>query len=149
MTWITPARSSDYAALAQLMYHTIRIGARAYTVPERAVWMAKIPGGRRWRARLDAMDVYVARSSKGPLGFVAMTRTGYVDFAYVSPTAQRRGVFRGLLGVLQSAHPGLPMTTHASLHAQPAFAAVGFTVVHHEVVRRQGQRLKRAFMARA
>jgi len=148
MTWITPARDADYRALGQLMYHTVRNGALAYNVPQRAAWMPQVPAGPQWHARLSKMDVLIARSIFGPLGFVGMTRQGYVDFAYVSSTAQRRGIFWDLMQALTDRHPGSPMTTHASLHAQPAFAKLGFKVKHHGVIRRRGQRLHRAFMAR-
>ena len=36
--------------------------------------------------------------------------------------------------------------THASLMAQPAFAALGFAVIQHETVARAGQTLSRAQM---
>lgn len=94
------------------------------------------------------MDVRVVRGLNGPVAFVAMTRAGYVDFAYVAPTARGRGYFRRLMETLSDDYPDQAMTTHASLHAQPAFAAVGFRVVYLETVLRQGQRLRRAFMAR-
>lgn len=146
MTWITKGRAADYPVLGQVMFHTVRTSATAYTMPERAAWMPHVPGGMTWARRLSRMQVYVARGSRGVLGFTAVTRAGYVDFAYVIPKAQGRGVFRDLMTRLIAERPGVTLTTHASLQAQPAFQALGFTTQHHEIVRRKSQRLRRAFM---
>ena len=147
MICVTPARRSDYCGLGQLMYHTIQRGAFAYSVPERHAWCPKAPRGKRWNRRLDQMQVFVARSPGGLLGFVAIRDDGYIDFAYVRVSAQRRGVFRALMKAVCAECPNLTLSTHASLHAQPAFAAMGFSVVAHEFVRRSGQRLRRAYMS--
>lgn len=148
MVTITPARPADIDPLGRLMFDAIRSGATLYSVQQRAAWIPSVPSGKRWHARLRHMHVFVARSPTGLLGFAAMTSTGYVDFAYVRKTARGRGVFKALLEQLTALDPQRVMTTHASLHAQPAFRAVGFRVVHHEHVRRNGQRLDRAFMRR-
>ncbi len=149
MTLITDIAPHEANALGRVFYDAVRDGARAYTVPQRAAWMPSVPKGRKWFGRLVKMDVIVARQTCGPVGFVAMKPDGYVDFAYLLGTAQGRGIFRHMMNALMNRHPSLPMSTHASLHAQPAFSALGFSIVHHEVVIRNGQRLPRAFMTRA
>lgn len=148
MTRVSKGSMRDANALGKMMYHAIRHGAVAYTVPQRAAWAPAPPKGRNWHLRLSRMDVRIVRGLRGPMGFVAMTPAGYVDFAYVAPQAQGRGYFRALIEDLIRDYPDLPMTTHASLHARPAFAALGFRVVYPETVLRQGQRLRRTFMAR-
>jgi GNAT superfamily N-acetyltransferase len=106
--------------------------------------MPKAPDTARFAKRLNAMQVWVARDLSGPVGFVGMRRDGYVDLAFLLAHGQGRGIFRALMERLGPE----ACATHASLHAQPAFAALGFRVAHHEYVRRQGQRLRRAYMLR-
>ena len=100
----------------------------------------------RFARRLSRCEVWVARGCQGPEGFVAIRRDGYVDVAFVLPQAQGRGLFRRL--VTRATAGKATCRTHASLCAQPAFAALGFEVVRHEIVHQRGQRLRRAEMRR-
>lgn len=136
---------ADAPALARVMYLSVRMGARRYSVAERAAWMPKPPNPARFAKRLAGQEVWVLRSSQGPLGFVGMTDGGYVDLAFLLPQAKGRGAFQMLM---QRLGPQA-RTTHASLHAEPAFHRAGFRVVQRETVIRNGQRLRRAFMRRA
>ena len=102
-----------------------------------------------WAKRLEAQTVWVALSDTSPVGFITLAKGGYIDFAYVHGRAQGQGVFSTLLAALQdearaSALPRL--WTHASLLAEPAFAAHGFHVTERETVTRADQMLARAKM---
>lgn len=149
MMWVTRAVPGESGALGQLMFRAIRDGATLYTPAQRAAWAPKPFRGRNWTQKLARQKVWVARGTHGPVGIVTLRRDGYVDLAFVLKTAQRKGVFRTLMAALEADHDGAGLSTHASLHAQPAFAAVGFNVVHHETVRARGQRLRRAFMTKS
>lgn len=141
---VTKGRPSDAPYLADLMFQTIRQGKALYTQPQRRGWAPERPPSGRFAKRLKGQNVWVARGYRGPVGFMTVDASGYIDFAYVHPTAQGRGVTRQLFQHVAK-QPG-SLTTHASLHAQPVFARFGFAVVRHEVVLRHGQRLQRAFM---
>lgn len=74
---------------------------------------------------------------------------GYIDFAYIRPTAQGTGLFRKLFDWIEnhSLERGDDrMWTHASLMAQPAFTAMGFAVVEHQIVNIGGESFDRAEM---
>lgn len=148
MTWVTRAHHSEYDALGRVMFRAIREGATLYTPAQRAAWAPKPYHGRKWARKLASQTVWVARGTQGPVGLVTLRRDGYVDLAFVLRTAQGKGVFRALMTALEENDSGDTFSTHASLHAQPAFASLGFTVVHHETVRARRQRLKRAFMTK-
>ncbi len=76
---------------------------------------------------------------------------GYVDFAYIRPGAQGSGLFRQLFEAVldrAKAQGDTELSTHASLMAQPAFAAMGFEIDYHETVEVDGQSLPRARMTK-
>ena len=83
------------------------------------------------------------------MGFMTIEPGGYVDFAYIRPSAQGSGLFRRLFAeVMKRAEAAgeTELSTHASLMAQPAFAAMGFKIDFHETVEVDGQKLARARM---
>ncbi|MEL6450420.1 MAG: GNAT family N-acetyltransferase [Pseudomonadota bacterium] len=135
-------------ALGRLMFRAIRAGASAYTPAQRTAWCAAPPAGAAWHAKLSKQAVRVAETHGVPVGL--MTRAGaYIDLAYVLPDWQGRGVFSALYARLESearAEACNRLWVHASLMAQPAFAAKGFRVIRHEMVPRAGQMLPRAEM---
>jgi len=135
--------------LGAVMFSAIHEGASLYTAAQRAAWLPAPNGGSAWAERLDAQTVWLALTDALPVGFVTLASGGYIDFAYVRADAQGRGVFSTLLATLEdearvSALPRL--WTHASLMAEPAFAARGFHVTRRETVTRADQSLARAEM---
>ncbi len=149
MTWVSRSHPRDTAALGRLMYRSVRDGATAYSKRERAAWMPARRTGRAWARRLAGQQIWVARRVAGPVGFLSLRRDHYVDLAFVAPEAIGQGVFSAMMRVLLDAAGDRALKTHASLHAQAAFAAHGFQVVHHETKLVRGQRLRRAEMIRA
>ncbi|WP_147110246.1 GNAT family N-acetyltransferase [Tateyamaria sp. syn59] len=135
-------------ALGRVMFRAIREGPSAYTEAQRAAWCAAPHAGEAWARKLAAQDVVVAEAQGAPVGFV--TRVGaYVDLAFVLPEWQGRGVFSALCARTEhdARAAGLHrLRVHASLMAQPAFAARGFRLIRHETVERHGQTSDRAEM---
>ncbi|WP_428543132.1 GNAT family N-acetyltransferase [Profundibacter sp.] len=146
MRWATPA---DYAELGKVMYDAVRHGSSAYSEAQRQAWVPLPRDGADWHTRLAGQDILVYEDGRQITGFISLTPLGYIDFAYVRPAAQGMGLFRNLYtGIETHAQEcGIThLTTHASLMAQPAFAAVGFKVVQHEEVQIRGEVFKRAKM---
>ena len=135
-------------ALGRIMFRAIHDGPSAYSEAQKQAWCALPPEGADWAARLAPMQVRVAEAYGAPVGFLA--RDGaYVDFTYVLPDWQGRGVVSALYARTEddARAAGLRrLWVHASLMAQPVFAAKGFTVVRHERVERFGEFLDRAEM---
>ncbi|MEP5633114.1 MAG: GNAT family N-acetyltransferase [Tateyamaria sp.] len=149
MIEIGKMRRGEADALGHVMWDAIHNTAGGYTVAERHAWCAAPNGGPAWAARLAAQTIWVARRGDAPCAFVTLADQGYVEFTYVQSNAQGLGLFRRLMDALEveaCANGARHLWTHASLMAQPAFAAIGFHVIHHETVARGDQMLKRAQM---
>lgn len=143
------AEPADYDALGALMYDAIRNGPTQYTKAQSLAWAPAPRHGPDWRKRLSPKYVLLAEDAGTVSGFMTLEPGGYIDFAYIRPEAQGTGLFRALferLLVRATAAGETELSTHASLMAQPAFAAIGFSVDHHETVEIDGQTLARARM---
>ena len=146
MRWAIPA---DYVELGKVMYDAVRNGPSAYSVAQRQAWVPAPRDGPDWQARLSGQDIRLSEDGGEITGFVSLMPDGYVDFAYIRPAMQGKGLFRKLYMKIEirAQERGIThLTTHASLMAQPAFAAVGFKVVQHEEVQIRGEVFKRAKM---
>ena len=144
-----PAVLSDYDALGAVMFDAIHNGPTKYTAAQSDAWAPVPRSGPDWAARLAEQHIVVAEQGAEIAGFMSIKPGGYVDFAYIRPSAQGTGLFRKLFEtVLDQAHAQgeTELSTHASLMAQPAFAAMGFEIDHHETVEVSGQSLARARM---
>ena len=145
---IRHAITGEEDALGRIMFDAIHAGPSAYTPAQKSAWAATPPCGANWAARLAPMDVHVAEAHGAPVGFMARQET-YVDFTFVLPDWQGRGVFAALFARTEAAARAAGLRrlwVHASLMAQPAFAARGFHVIRHETVPRNGETLDRAEM---
>ena len=143
------AQSDDYDVLGELMFDAIHNGPTHYTQAQSNAWAPIPKRGAEWAARLDKQHVILVESGLNVLGFMSIDPGGYIDFAYIRPSAQGRGLFRMLFEAVvkqANAQGNTELSTHASLMAQPAFAAMGFTIDYHEEVAVNGQSLPRARM---
>lgn len=149
LNWATP---TDYDALADIVFDAVRNGPSLYTDAQRAAWVPVRRGGEEWAARLKAQVIAIARDETHAVGFMSLAREGYIDFAFIRPEAQGTGMFRRLFDMIEDkarATNEARLWSHASLMAQPAFAAVGFTIIEHQVVQNGDQHFDRAMMEKA
>lgn len=144
------ARAQDADNLGQVFYAAVREGPSPYTEAQRAAWMDQPPQGADWAAHLAPLEVAVAEDHKGAaIGFMSVEPGGYIDRAFILPAHHGTGVFRKLYDHIEgwARNAGeARLWTHASLMAQPAFRAMGFSIIHHETVERNGESLTRAKM---
>jgi putative acetyltransferase len=146
LTWATP---TDHAELADVMFDAVRNGQSKYTSAQRAAWVPERRAGVEWESRLAAKDIIIGRDGDRIAGFMSIEGGGYIDFAFIRPDAQGSGLFRRLFGMVEArarAANDARLWVHASLMAQPAFAAVGFSVVEHQNVQIGDQIFQRAMM---
>lgn len=149
LSWAT---SADYDDLADAMFDAVRNGPSKYTEAQRAKWVHERRSGEEWEARLARQVIAVARDETRIAGFMSLEPGGYIDFAYIRPEAQGTGLFRRLFVQIKGqarAQGEKRLWVHASLMAEPAFAAVGFEVVEREVVRIGDEHFERAKMEKA
>lgn len=147
MEWVLRwAGEGDYEALADVMFDAVRSGDSPYNERQRAAWMPVRRSGRDWTDRLSTQNIILAEAGGDILGFMSLAAIGYIDFAYIRPEAQRKGLFRQFLEqiVEKARSAGEPLfRVHASLSAEPAFSALGFRVRKREEVVMGAERLKR------
>lgn len=146
---IRRGETSDHAALADIFHESVRDGATLYSDAQRIAWSPAQPEMADWSAKLGAQTVFVAEAGGKPVGFLTLMPDGEVDLAYIHPSHKSKGLFRRLYDPLeaQAREAGLKaLTTHASLHAHPAFLAVGFEVTEEEHVARNGETFQRFAM---
>lgn len=143
------ATAADHAALGQVMFDAVRHSASPYTPAQKEAWVPEARSGPEWDARLAAQTVLVATQGDEIVGFMSLAAEGYIDFACIRPAAQGQGLFRRLFDQIEALarERGEPrLSTHASLMAQPAFAAMGFVTTQPETVEVRGQSLDRFAM---
>lgn len=131
------ANTADYSELADVMFDAVRNGRSAYTDAQRRAWVPERRYGSAWSARLDEQIIVVGENEGGVVGFMTLANTGYIDLAYIRPHAQGKGLFRKLFTAIdtQSRLRGdSRLWVHASIMAQPAFTAMGFTIVERQTV---------------
>lgn len=139
----------DFASLAALLFEAVH-AANLYTTAQRQAWSPAPRSADNMAERLAGQAVFLAETADRTLaGFMTLKDGTYVDFAYVRPVFQGRGLFRRLhepLEWLARSAWTANLSTHASLHARPAFAALGYAVSAPETVSQSGQWLPRFHM---
>ena len=146
------ATPDDYDALGEVMFDAIHNGPTQYTDAQSKAWAPLPRSGAEWANRLTGKTLILAEHGTRILGFMSIEPGGYVDFAYIRPEGQGSGLFRRLFQEVETrakAAGETELSTHASLMAQPAFAAMGFEIDFHETVEVDDQQLDRARMAKA
>lgn len=146
---IRRATPEDAAELARVFHTAVREGPSFYNQTQRAAWAPHVPQTTAFAARLASMHVVVAEAQREIVGFMAMDPTGYIDLVFIVALARGRGAFRQMYGRVEreARATGLHcLWTHASLMAEPAFRAMGFSVIQRQIVERGGETLPRAQM---
>ncbi|MFL9842149.1 GNAT family N-acetyltransferase [Sphingomonas sp. ST-64] len=106
-------------------------------------------GGPEWDVRLGRQTILLGEDETGLRGLMSIDPAGYIDLAFIHPSAQGSGLFRALYQQIeaQALARGTPvLNVHASRMALGAFTAVGFETVEREVVAIADQSLERFAM---
>lgn len=136
--WATDA---DYDQLGEVMFDAVHNGRSAYSDAQRAAWTPEPRSGEAWATRLGVQLIILQENGAQVNGFISLGQGGHIDLAFIRPTAQGTGLFRRLYQRLErraAENKEQRLWTHASLMAQPAFFAVGFTIVKRETVEISG-----------
>ncbi len=143
---IRRASIDDYDAIADVMFDAVRNGRSQYSQEQRQAWVPNRRSGSAWIERLNSQTIFAAESSGQIFGFMSLAKNGYIDLAFIRPSAQGTGLFRRLFEAVEdlAKQTGeLRLWVHASLMAQPAFTAVGFRILRNEMIEVGGQLLQR------
>lgn len=128
------------------MFDAVRNGDSPYDEQQRRAWLPAPQAGREWEDRLSSQDIIIAEMDGQAVGFMSLAGEGYIDFAYIRPQAQHSGLFRQMFERIEDRaleRGDRRLWVHASLMAQPAFAAVGFATVRSESVQLGTEQLQR------
>ena len=131
------ADQADYAGLAEVMFDAVRNGRSAYSQAQRKAWVPEHRSGTEWSGRLDEQLVLIGESDGEVVGFMSLAEGGYIDLAFIRPRFQGTGLFGQLLTKIkeQSFTRGdVKLWVHASIMAEPAFTAAGFSIVERQTV---------------
>ncbi|EDL47956.1 hypothetical protein [Erythrobacter sp. SD-21] len=97
------ACEQDYEILADIMFDAVRHGPSKYDEAQREAWVPERRSGASWDKRLARQDIAMAHRNDGAtLGFMSLDASGYIDFAYIRPEAQGRGLFRILYDAIEA-----------------------------------------------
>lgn len=144
---IRPLAPDDYSAVGRIFFCAVHEGTRtAYSYQQRLAWGGEAIDLDCWKARVATLSGFVAEADGEPIGFITIDQTGYVDLAFVLPSAAGKGVGRTLLNEAEQwamSNGATRLTAEASLVAHPFFVNRGWLVVEEEHVERKGVVLKR------
>lgn len=144
---IRPLTTDDYRAVGRIFFCAVHEGTRsAYNYVQRLAWGGETIDLDRWKARVDAFSGFVAEIDSETVGVITIDLTGYVELAYVLPSATKRGVGTALLSSAElwaKDNGATRLTTEASLIARPFFLKNGWLVIEEEHVDRKGVILTR------
>ncbi|MEO1997833.1 MAG: hypothetical protein ABGZ17_21440, partial [Planctomycetaceae bacterium] len=88
---IRQATAADYDAIADVMFDAVRHGHSEYTEEQRRAWAPQARRGVDWVGRLSSQSIFVAANPTQMVGFISLAANGYIDFAYIRPSAQGTG----------------------------------------------------------
>lgn len=145
-------REEDALATAALFHASVHGLANAhYSQAERDAWAPQIPETAVWMQRLQGQSVFVAERDGVIVGFMTLRPDGYLDLAFVSPDASRKGVASKLYEAIEAEAMALGLTrlhAQASHLARPFFERQGWTVLKEQSAERNGVALTNFAMER-
>lgn len=125
-------RPADKRHLQQLFYDTVHtVNARDYSPEQLDIWAPAEPRRERW-ARLDEQLCFVVEAQKVIVGFISMTHDGLVDFLFVHPDYQGKGIAATLLKYVErlARKKGIgELRTEANITAHGFFVGKGFSTL--------------------
>ena len=125
-------RPEDKRQLQQLFFDTVHtINARDYT-PEQLAALAPTEPDRLHWSRLDDQFCFVVECQKMPVGFVSLWPEGILDFLYVHPHFQGKGIATALckqVERLARKHNFSTIQTVTGITARSFFERKGFILL--------------------
>ena len=112
-----------------------------YSLAQRLAWGRDSVSPDALRERLEGLVSFVAELDEKPVGFMTIDATGYIDLAFVLPSAVGKSVGWKLYEAVETRARELGavmLTTEASKVARPFFERQGWIVVEKQTVYRQG-----------
>jgi putative acetyltransferase len=136
-------RASDCDTVLDIFNRSIReVACRDYSPAQVAAWAHEDRDMAAFAAKHASRPTFIAEVDGAAAGFSDLETDGLVDFLFVHPGFQRRGVGRALLSHIEAlARRQGPARLYAqvSITARPLFEACGFGVRAIQSVEHRGQ----------
>ncbi len=133
---------ADGDACRELFCETVRrVNSSDYSQVQILAWVNAGMAPEPWIRRFDGNFAYVVEHNGAIVGFVDMTRNGYLDRLFVSPDHQRKGIATLLMNAIESVARNNRLSrihTQASITARPFFLSRGFKIVAPQTVESRG-----------
>ena len=131
--------------IADLFHRTVHaIDSSFYSEKEKEAWAPTPPDYSEWAEILRCKKPYVVFDNGKIVAFMYMNSDGHIDYAYVAPEYQGKGVGKFLYGHIEKnamKKSIRQMSVEASKLAMPFFKKMGFRIIHENHVIRGGQTL--------
>ena len=144
MTSLTIRRgdAADFDATARLYFESVRRGTvNHYTEEQRGAWAPDVPESAEWHKRMSSLKSWVAETEGRMVGFMSLSNSGHIEFAFVHPDWIGKGVAARLYERLEAHARAAGMTaldSDASLLARPFFERRDWHVVREQQPVRNG-----------
>ncbi len=147
------ANTSDLEAVQTLFTNTIKGSCHQdYSPKAIAVWTNSVKNTDRWLTAIREQYFILAEIDHKLIGFGSLLNHNYIDFMYVSPNHQGRGIAKAILDQLiqkAKASGRKSVESDVSITAKPFFINQGFEALHQNKNERDGvilinYRLKKA-----
>src|SRR4249920_2423186 len=100
---IRNAGLSDLDNLQKLFRKSVlSISANFYSDEQRNAWASAADDKEKWKKKFESQKFFIAESAETILGFGSIDNGGYLDFLYVHPDFQRRGVATAILRFIEA-----------------------------------------------
>lgn len=139
---IRPYKISDTQAIITLFRDAVHaIASKHYSPEQVAVWAPQEIDEARWQKSLLESITYVAEIDSTIVGFINMTRDGYLDRLYIHKDYQGGRVSYALFKKIEATAKELGLTkitTDCSITAKVPAERMGFVVLQEQTVIRKG-----------
>ncbi|NCP84479.1 MAG: GNAT family N-acetyltransferase [Bacteroidetes bacterium] len=125
--------NEDLEELHAIFYRSVHeIGIKVYSTEQCEAWAPSDFDSNYWSMRLKNLKTIFAISDEKKAGFISFRNDGYIDFLYVLPEFNRKGIAKKLYDIIEfellSTISVSKIYTDASYLAKPFFEKQGFRV---------------------
>lgn len=129
----------DLPALKLLFEKSIRASCQKdYSPAEIEVWVSSIHRKERWEKLMEEQEVIVVEENQ-LLGFASLKDGHYIDFLYLAPEAQGKGLAQKMLQELEARARADTLSSDISITARPFIERQGFKVIRKNHNARAGE----------
>ena len=135
-------KSSDTAEIISLFRDAVHsIAIQHYTPEQVAVWAPETIDAKQWQTSLEQNIAFVAEIDNKIVGFIDMSKEGYLDRLYIHKNYQGGRVAYALFKKIEQTARDMGLTkitTDCSITAKKPAEFMGFKVIKEQTVVRNG-----------